>query len=123
MKKTWLGFREVDFFGFKISAGQVRMHPSKLQKIQELPFPTNKAMAQKVNGVLQFSSRLIPNFHLYSPILSDMMKDNFDWDRETWKHVPNTCYGENISSCALIIGTCCGRRSQTMWLLCVGSFI
>jgi hypothetical protein len=86
MKKSWFGFTEVDFFGFKISGGKINMHPSKLQKIQELPFPTNKNMAQKVNGVLQFSSRLIPNFHLYSPILTDMMRDNFNWDRQTLIH-------------------------------------
>jgi hypothetical protein len=84
LKKTWLGFDTVNFFGFKVTKGTISMTDDRVKQIQSLPFPTNQKMAQHVMGVLQFIARLIPDYHQFSGILSELTTAGFDWDKTKW---------------------------------------
>ena len=85
MAKCWIGFREVDFFGYVIREGSYTLSDKRIAAVREMPFPTKLKEMQRFLGMAIFFSRFIPGFHNYTAILNRMTHKDTDWKRpETW---------------------------------------
>ena len=89
--KSWLGFKEVKFFGYICSHESYRLEQSRLNSIREIPFPnsTNKAVntkkIQSFLGAALFFQPFVENYSDKAAPLNDLVHKNFSWDRSTWK--------------------------------------
>jgi RNase H-like domain found in reverse transcriptase len=89
--KSWMGFKEIKFFGYVCSHESYRLEDSRLDSIREIPFPssTNKAVntkkIQSFLGAALFFQPFVQNYSDKAAPLNDLVHKNFSWDRSTWK--------------------------------------
>ena len=83
--KTWLGFREVNFFGYKCSRDRFEITEDRKKGIREIPFPTNEGAMRRFLGMILFCSTHMENYvDLVAP-LYDMIVKGFDWNESNWQ--------------------------------------
>lgn len=86
MKKSFIGVREANFFGYVLSDGKWRMSDSRKDAIEKFPFPTNKKEMQSFLGGALFFHHHIPNYSEWAARLYEMTHDKFSWNRVDWKY-------------------------------------
>ena len=88
--KTWLGFKEVEFFGYRCKNNSIELTDDRKKAILDIPFPSSGNRAKKIRSLLGCGVMFVPFIPNYSDLtknLTDMTKPNFNWDQpETWKH-------------------------------------
>jgi hypothetical protein len=94
LKKCRLGVEEVQFFGYKCSADGYSLDEKRIFDTQAIPFPgdpiedkpTKKQQRmQSYLGVGVFFSPFVPDYARRTAHLSDMTKNEFNWDEKTWR--------------------------------------
>jgi hypothetical protein len=83
--KTWLGVREVKFFGYICRKGSYELGEERKAALKAIPFPTNKKAMQSFLGAALFFKSFVPNYSVLTAPLTDMIHENFNWDPGTWK--------------------------------------
>eukprot|EP01035_Chromulina_nebulosa_P023434 gene23434-30373_t len=83
--KSWIGFQQVKFFGYKVIPGKYEMDEERKQSVLDAPMPTNSKAMQRFLGVAVFFNEFIPNYSNVTAKLYDMIKPTFDWSVTTWK--------------------------------------
>ena len=86
--KSWLGFQEVTFFGYKCNHNSLQLTDDRKKAILEIPFPENGNRCKKVRSLLGCGVMFAAFVPMYSNLvadLTDMTKPSFDWDEKTWK--------------------------------------
>ena len=89
--KSWLGFKEVKFFGYVCSHESYRLEQSRLESIREIPFPNSNNKAantkkiQSFLGAALFFQPFVENYSDKAAPLNDLVHKNFSWDKSTWK--------------------------------------
>ena len=86
MPKSWIGFREVNFFGYVCKHKSYQVSPDKKEALAKIPFPTTTKQARSLVGKGVFFSAFTPRYSDLVGHLTDMMKKDFNWDRRTWKY-------------------------------------
>jgi hypothetical protein len=82
--KSWIGFQEVKFFGYKVTPGRYEMDEERKQSVMDAPMPTNTKGMQRFLGVAVFFNEFQPNYLDLTAKLYDMIKPTFNWDKATW---------------------------------------
>jgi hypothetical protein len=82
--KTWLGFNQVKFFGYKVTPGKYEMDEDRKAKLMAIEMPKHTKAMQRFLGTALFFKSFVPNYsHLVAP-LYDTLKKGFSWDPGTW---------------------------------------
>jgi len=79
--KSWIGFQEVKFFGYKVTPGRYEMK----QSVLDAPMPETAKAMQRFLGVAVFFNEFIPNYSEVTAKLYEMINPKFSWNRDTWK--------------------------------------
>ena len=69
----------INFFGFEIGHGWVRMSDTRKRTLLELPFPTNLSSMKSFLGSANFFLPFVQNFNRFAAPLHDTTKKTFDW--------------------------------------------
>ena len=85
-KKSWIGFKEVTFFGYIVSHGNYRLSDQRKAAIKAMPMPANQKQMQRFLGAASFFRGFVPNYASETAILNDMTHVKFNWDLKAWKH-------------------------------------
>ena len=86
MSKSWLGFREVNFFGYVCRHKSYQVSPDKKEALGNIPMPSTTKQARSLLGKGVFFSGFTPKYSDLVAHLTDMTKKTFNWDRASWKH-------------------------------------
>jgi hypothetical protein len=86
MAKSWLGFEEVNFFGYVCRHKSYQVSPDKKTALAEIPMPDTTKKARSLLGKGVFFSSFTPKYSDLVAHLPDMTKSTFDWDSDKWKH-------------------------------------
>ena len=90
--KTWLGFKEVKFFGYLCKNNSYGLTEERKQSINQIPFPSKTKEMQSFLGSALFFKSFIPNYSDKAALLNDMVKKDFSWDRSQWKNDYETAF-------------------------------
>ena len=82
--KTWLGFKEVHFFGYRCSRDRYEITEDRKQGIREIPFPTSAAAMHRFLGMILFCSGHMKDYIILVGPLYDMVKKDFKWTESAW---------------------------------------
>ena len=82
--KSWIGFQQVKFFGYKVTPGKYELDEERKQAVAAAPFPNGPKAMQRFLGVAVFFNEFIPDFATVTGHLYDMIKPNFKWEPATW---------------------------------------
>lgn len=84
-EKSWLGFQEVNFFGYVCRNNEFHLSNERTQAILDIPFPENTKQMQSFLGTCLFFKSFIPNYSHHAAVLNDMVHKSFNWsDEKTW---------------------------------------
>ena len=83
--KTWLGFPEVNFFGYVCTKNGYRLSDERKNALNAVPFPKNVKQMQSFLGSALFFKSFIPHFSSLTAPLNDMTHKSFDWHSSSWK--------------------------------------
>jgi hypothetical protein len=61
------------------------MTPERKDAITKIPFPNNKKAMQRFLGSAIFLQPFIPCYAQLTALLTDMLSNDFSWNRQTWK--------------------------------------
>ena len=86
MAKSWLGFSEVNFFGYVCRHKSYQVSPDKKEALANIPMPTSTKLARSLLGKGVFFSGFTPRYSDLVAHLTDMTKKSFNWDKSTWRH-------------------------------------
>jgi hypothetical protein len=86
MAKSWLGFEEVNFFGYVCKHKSYQVSPDKKTALAEIPMPDNTKKARSLLGKGVFFASFTPKYSDLVAHLPDMTKSNFVWDPDKWKY-------------------------------------
>jgi Reverse transcriptase (RNA-dependent DNA polymerase) len=84
-KKCRFDQEEVDFLGYVINRGEIRVDPSKQHGLEEWPRRLNNITeVQRTLGLLGYQRQFIPNFARVAHPLHELTKKNvnFEWTEE-----------------------------------------
>ena len=87
--KSWLGFREVNFFGYLCKHKSYELTEDRKKALDDIPFPESGNRVKKMRSMLGSGVFFAPFVHNYSnhvKHLTDLSKDSFNWDESTWKY-------------------------------------
>ena len=87
--KSWIGFKEVNFFGYQCTHKSFKLTEDRKLAIMNLKFPSEGNKCKKTRialGCGVFFSPFVLNYSTKTKHLSDMTKASFNWDESTWKH-------------------------------------
>ena len=86
--KTWLGKREVHFFGYNCRHHSYELTNDRKEAILKIPFPESGNRQKKVRSMLGmgvFFAPFVENYKDKVKHLTDLTKQDFNWDETTWK--------------------------------------
>ena len=86
MKKSWIGVKEVEFFGYRVKHGTWELSQARKDAISNIPFPTNTKGMQSFLGAALFFHHHVPDFSEWAAKLYEMTHAKFDWDVSTWTY-------------------------------------
>lgn len=85
--KSWIGFQEVNFFGYRCKHKSYGLTPERQQSIRDIPFPESTVKMQSFLGMSLFFSSFVPNYSQLTAKLNEMTHKDFNWkDPTVWKH-------------------------------------
>ena len=91
-KKTNLGHKTAKFFGYELFENGYRIDDGRKKAISEIAMPGTEPHLEKtkkqVKSFLGFSVyfiHFVENYAQYASPLYEMTKDDFSWDKTTWK--------------------------------------
>ena len=82
--KSWIGFQQVKFFGYKVTPGKYELDEERKQAVEAAPFPNGPKAMQRFLGVAVFFNEFVPDFATVTSHLYDMIKPDFRWDPPSW---------------------------------------
>jgi hypothetical protein len=82
--KTWLGFDHAKFFGYVCREGSYELGQDRKDAIKAIPFPRNLKQMQSFLGAALFFKSFVPNYSALTAPLTDMIRQEFNWDESTW---------------------------------------
>ena len=86
--KSFMGFKEANFFGYVIKEGCCELSQQRKDAIQNIPLPQTKKQLQSFLGASLFFRTFVPRYSMLTAALNDMLKDDFDWRAPLlWKDV------------------------------------
>ena len=74
--KLQLRMKEVPFIGYVATGEGLRADPSKVRVIREMPRPENLAGVQRILGVSQYLSKLLPRLSDFTKPLRDVTRQD-----------------------------------------------
>ena len=86
MAKSWLGFREVEFFGYTCRHKSFEVAKAKKEALANIEFPNSTKKARSLLGKGVFFASFTPNYAQLTGHLTKMTVKTFNWDESTWKH-------------------------------------
>jgi hypothetical protein len=87
--KSWLGFQEVNFFGYKCVHNSYSLTSDRKQAILDIPFPEDGNRQKKMRmflGSSGFFQPFMPDYVNLRKHLTDATKADFDWKEANWKY-------------------------------------
>ena len=106
MKKCEFGVTQTEFFGYIVNKEGYELAASRKQGLLDIPFPQGrgrqriKAMRSFI-GFAQFFRDFVPKFSILLAPLTDMIKENFDWDETNWNVDYRKHFDEFKNKCAV----------------------
>ena len=86
MKKSWLGFLKVNFFGYDCKFGSIELTEERKASVTSLPMPKNRTQMRRFLGCAGFFHKFVPLYAELTADLHEMNKDKFDWNKPgEWK--------------------------------------
>lgn len=82
--KTWLGFEEVEFFGYMCSHNSYELTAKRKDSITSWPFPQSTKQAQRFLGSALFFRHFVPNYSQLAAPLNELVHKSFDWSKASW---------------------------------------
>ena len=82
--KSWIGFQQVKFFGYKVTPGKYELDEDRKATIKEAEMPKTRKSMQRFLGMAVFFNEFIPKFSDVTAKLYDMIAPDFSWDRKVW---------------------------------------
>lgn len=82
--KSWIGFQEAKFFGYKVREGSYGLDADRKEAVLNMQMPANTKEMQRFLGTALFFNEFVPNYSEETRHLYDMIKDGFIWDKTTW---------------------------------------
>ena len=82
--KTWIGFKEVNFFGFQCKHLSYGLSEQRKSSIYAMVMPDSMKKMQSFLGTALFFSSFIPKYSEVTAPLHDMTKQDFNWDPSKW---------------------------------------
>jgi hypothetical protein len=82
--KSWLGFKEVEFFGYLCSHNSYDLTPKRREAINSWPLPKSTKQAQRFLGSALFFRHFVPQYSNLSADLNEMTHKKFNWDPTSW---------------------------------------
>ena len=116
IKKSFIGYDKVTFFGYEVSEGQWKLSDSRKAAIEALPFPKSKKEMQSFLGAALFFHNHIPDYSEWSAKLYEMTHDGFSWDPKTWKFDYGS-YFERFKQCIQKSATLYFPRYDLPWII------
>jgi len=83
--KSWLGFKQVEFFGYQCSHLKYCLTEKRKNSIMEMPFPTTQKGMMRFLGCALFFNKFMPNYAELTAQLHDMTRKNFIWNSSAWE--------------------------------------
>ena len=86
-KKCLFRQKEIEYYGFKISAQGMRPIESKVQAIQNFAIPSNTKEVRSFLGLVNYLGRYIPHLATLTQPLRELTKKDqkFEWNQQTQK--------------------------------------
>ena len=88
--KSWLGFGEVKFFGYRCKHQSFELTEDRKAALLEIPFPESGNRSKKIRSLLGcgvFFAPFVKNYSEKVRHLTDLTKPEFDWsDESKWEH-------------------------------------
>ena len=85
MKKTWLGVKEVTFFGYVCKEHTYSLSADRTKGIMDMEMPKNKKAVKRFLGCSGFFLPFVPMYSSIVAPIHDMTKDSFSWNESDWK--------------------------------------
>jgi len=82
--KSWIGFQQVTFFGYKVTPGQYELDEDRKATIRGAEMPKTRKSMQRFLGMAVFFNEFVPNFSDLTAKLYDMITPSFVWEKKTW---------------------------------------
>jgi hypothetical protein len=88
LEKTWLGLKEVKFFGYMVSGGKFYLEDSRSAAIDLVKFPLgtptqNGTAMRSFLGQTRIFQQHVPDYTSITSPLDKMAGKTFDWDEST----------------------------------------
>ena len=90
IEKTWIGFKEVKFFGYKVRDGKFYLEDSRAEAIESIPFPASPTLANNLTAMRSFLGQTrifqphVPDYTTFAAPLEKLTSLKFDWNKTTW---------------------------------------
>ena len=88
MKKSFLGFDTVNFFGYLCKKNSYELTEDRKKAILDIKFPEGKNQAKLMRtavGMGVFFAPFVKNYSSHLQHLTDLTKDSASWDESAWK--------------------------------------
>ena len=82
--KTWLGFEEVKFFGYRCKRDSYELDDDRYLAIEKLPLPTTCTQMQSLLGAALFFKSFVPSYSTITAPLTEMTHKDFVWNDKVW---------------------------------------
>jgi len=76
--KSWLGFKECSFFGYKCKHNSFYLSDDRKQAVADMVMPTTQKGMRRFLGTANFFHRFMPNFSQLTAQLTEMTKNTFN---------------------------------------------
>jgi len=79
--KTEIGFAEIEYLGYRLSAEAVRISEKRIEAIHKIKAPTNVKALMRLLGCMNYFKRYVPDYSKNTYHMRQLLKKNveFDW--------------------------------------------
>lgn len=82
-KKRIVCVPEVSYFGHRLSKGEIKPDPHKVEAIKEMSPPKNCAELETILGMVNYLSKFAPSLYINAPLRQLLRHDSeFVWDKQ-----------------------------------------
>lgn len=83
--KSWLGFKQVKFFGYQCSQNTYQLDDERKSTLMAKEFPTSKKHMQSFLGNALFFRNFLPHYSSMTAPLYNMTTSDFVWKPDDWR--------------------------------------